>query len=279
MNIFTTLMSPAVMDFGNVYNIVSFVTGLLIFTIFDVAAFLWFKRKFVRSFLIVDEVLIILCWLFGLDLPFYACLLLLLFGFFVFYISNSSEGRNLTANNFKGKANLGLFQHKSKTRPETLFDRDAVYKKIETAVITLSKQKIGAIMTFEKKDSLTDVMKSGTIINAPVSAELLQTIFYPGTRLHDGAVIVKNDMILAASVYFTPTTRPLTGKFGSRHRAAIGISEVCDAVTVVVSEETGRISIAYQGELQTVGPDMFLSTFEDYMMMSSEDNKDNKSKE
>ncbi|HBM70658.1 MAG TPA: TIGR00159 family protein, partial [Firmicutes bacterium] len=188
-----------------------------------------------------------LFWLFDLSLPLFLSLFLFLCGFFVFYISNSTEGRSFTSNNYKGKSSIAnLFQHKSKTRPETLFDRDAVYKKVETAVITLAKQKIGAIITFEKKDSLTDVMKSGTIINAPVSSELLQTIFYPGTRLHDGAVIIKNDMILAASVYFTPTTRPLTGKFGSRHRAAIGISEVCDAVTVVVSEETGRISIAYQ---------------------------------
>ena len=241
MNIFTTLLSQVIFDFGNVYNIISFIVGIVLFATFDVIGFIWFKRKFVRSFLIIDEALIILFWLFGLDLPFTICSVLFLFGLLTFYISNSSSGRNLTANNFKGKTGINFFQHKSKTRPETLFDRDAVYKKIETAVITLSKQKVGALITFEKKDLLTDVMKSGTIINAPVSAELLQTIFYPGTRLHDGAVIVRNDMILAASVYFTPTTRPLTGKYGSRHRAAIGISEVCDAVTVVVSEETGRI--------------------------------------
>jgi diadenylate cyclase len=126
--------------------------------------------------------------------------------------------------------------------------------------VTLSKQKIGAIITFEKKDSLNDVIKSGTILNAPVVPELLLTIFYEGTRLHDGAVIIRDDKILAASVYFTPTTRPLTGKFGSRHRAAIGISEITDSVTVVVSEETGRISIAYDGELQAVAPDTFLKS-------------------
>ena len=81
---------------------------------------------------------------------------------------------------------------------------------------------------------------------------------------------------MAASVYFTPTTRPLTGKFGSRHRAAIGISEITDSVTVVVSEETGRISIAYDGELQAVAPDTFLKTFEGYMAIAktSEDEED-----
>ncbi len=81
-------------------------------------------------------------------------------------------------------------------------------------------------------------------------------------------------MIVAASVYYTPTTRPLTGKFGSRHRAAIGISETTDAVTVVVSEETGRISIAYEGELRTVNPDEFFSVFNDYMAIVEAPKKD-----
>ena len=95
------------------------------------------------------------------------------------------------------------------------------------------------------------------------------TIFYPGTRLHDGAVVLRKDHILAASVYYTPTTKPLTGKFGSRHRAAIGISEVSDSVTVVVSEETGRISLAVAGELIHVPADNFLRTLEDYILADS----------
>ena len=78
-------------------------------------------------------------------------------------------------------------------------------------------------------------------------------------------------MFISAAVFFTPTTRPLSGKYGSRHRAAIGISEVSDAVTVVVSEETGRISIAYNGELSPVNPDHFLDTFMEFMSMESPD--------
>ena len=102
-------------------------------------------------------------------------------------------------------------------------------------------------------------------VHAPLSSELLLTIFYPGTRLHDGAVVVHGNEIVAASVFFTPSTQPFAGKYGSRHRAAIGVSEVSDAVTVVVSEETGRISIASNGELQMVDPMKFLMTFETYM--------------
>ena len=157
------------------------------------------------------------------------------------------------------------FTKKNHYTAEKVYDRHAICQKIAIAVDTLSKTKTGALITFEKGVKLSEVVKSGTILHAPVTPELLVTIFYPGTRLHDGAVVIKRDEILAASVYYTPTTKPLTGKFGSRHRAAIGISELTDSVTVVVSEETGRISIAYGGELIPVNPDNFLRTLEDYV--------------
>jgi len=92
------------------------------------------------------------------------------------------------------------------------------------------------------------------------------TIFYPGTRLHDGAVIIRDNVIYAASVYYTPTTKALSGKYGSRHRAAIGISEISDSITIVVSEETGRISIAQNGELESVSPDKFIERLTEYML-------------
>jgi diadenylate cyclase len=138
--------------------------------------------------------------------------------------------------------------------------------------VDMSRLKRGALITFMKKDDLLDDTKVGTIIkqrgvdvDAPVSVELLETIFYEGTRLHDGAVVIKDDKIARAAVFFTSTARPLTGKYGSRHQAAIGISENSDSVTVIVSEETGRISIAFQGELTPVTPDNFLRVFEDDM--------------
>ena len=120
-------------------------------------------------------------------------------------------------------------------------------------------------MTFERATNLDDVIKNGTIVNAPVSQELLETIFYEGTRLHDGAVVIRDNMIIAASVYYTPTTIALTGKYGSRHRAAFGISEISDSITVVVSEETGRVSIAHNGSLESVSLDDFLREFSDLM--------------
>ena len=234
----------------------------------SIGFFFLFKRLFVRVYLIAVEVAAIVFWLFGFDHLFYLTIVALAIGIVAFLLANQNETRSLTANNSLGKG--GKIFRKSKVKPESLFDREAMYRKIENAVAILSKGKIGALITFEKKDNLDELMRTGTRIGAPVSSELLQTIFYPGTRLHDGAVIIRNDQIAAASVYFVPTTKPLTGKFGSRHRAAIGISEMSDAVTVVVSEETGRISIAYQGELQSVEVDRFLEVFMDYMAMVKE---------
>ena len=153
---------------------------------------------------------------------------------------------------------------------EKIFNREELYEKIRDTVLALSKSRTGALITFEKNTSLKDIIKNGVPINAPVSQELLQTIFYEGTRLHDGAVIIHGDQIVAASVFFTPTTKPFAGKYGSRHRAALGISEISDSVTVVVSEETGRISIAVDGELNTVDQDNFLRVFETYMAESSD---------
>ena len=165
---------------------------------------------------------------------------------------------------------------KTSKSAQKVYDRHAVCQKVAIAVETLSKSKTGALITFEKNVLLSDIVKSGTILNAPISPELLITIFYPGTRLHDGAVVIRRDQILAASVYYTPTTKPLTGKFGSRHRAAIGISEITDSVTVVVSEETGRVSLAYHGELIPVPPDSFLRTVEEYLF--TEEKSENEEK-
>ena len=183
----------------------------------------------------------------------------------VYGFANLGDLRYFIANPFRKttakSTNFGI---------EKIYDRETLYKQLETAVLQLSKTRTGAIITFEKNTSLKDIMKNGVPVHAPLSSELLMTIFYPGTRLHDGAVVVHGNEIVAASVFFTPSTQPFAGKYGSRHRAAIGVSEVSDAVTVVVSEETGRISIASNGELQMVDPTKFLMTFETYMADSTE---------
>lgn len=147
------------------------------------------------------------------------------------------------------------------------YNEKKFFQDVNTVVLKLTSTKTGAIMTFQKNMNLDPYMKNGTIIDAPFTPELVETIFYVGTRLHDGAIIVKKNIIVAASVYFTPSTKALTGKFGARHRAALGISEATDSVTVVCSEETGRISIAYNGKLESVRRDEFAVVFKEYMTM------------
>lgn len=216
------------------------------------------KRKFIVINLVAAIVTLFAAWFFDLKLLWNIMTVLLICLIVVSLLINQSALRDLFSNS--------LGNQKIKNNPEKVFDRHALLVKIDTAVQNLSKNKIGAIITFERDTKLDDFIKSGTILNAPVTPELLMTIFYPGTRLHDGAVVIRRDLILAASVYYTPTTKPLTGKYGSRHRASIGISEVSDSVTVVVSEETGRISLAIAGELIHVPADTFLRSLEDYLL-------------
>ncbi len=233
------------------------VSGVAIFFLLK-----FLKRRFASVSIISGICLLFVGWFFNLHLLWSIALIVVTSLVVVALVVNQGAIRDLMAN--------ALASSKSKGSPEKVFDRHALLQKVDVAVQNLSKNKIGAIITFEKDTKLDDFIKSGTELDAPVTPELLMTIFYPGTRLHDGAVVIRRDKILAASVYYTPTTKPLTGKFGSRHRASIGISEVSDSVTVVVSEETGRISLAVAGELIHVPADTFLRTLEDYIYMSKE---------
>lgn len=125
---------------------------------------------------------------------------------------------------------------------------DEVYK----AVLVLSEEKVGALISIEQSQSMQDYIKTGIAVNASVSKELLTSIFITTTPLHDGAVIIQGDKIACASAYFPPTNEDLPSRYGARHRAALGISEVTDALTIVVSEETSAISIAEKGKIFAV---------------------------
>ena len=211
-------------------------------------------------FLCVSSVISVVCFIFNLMFPFVLVTVFIAIVMIVVSTANIGDLNQFVANPFKKiktkSVNFGV---------EKIFDRADFNKKIETAVLNLSKSKTGAIITFEKNKSLKNFIKNGVPVNAPVTPELLYTIFYPGTRLHDGATIIHGDQIVASAVFYNLTTQPFAVKYGSRHRAAIGISEVSDAVTIVVSEETGRISIAVNGELEPVDSNNFLRVFENYM--------------
>ena len=112
----------------------------------------------------------------------------------------------------------------------------------------MSRQKIGALIVFERQSPLSEYFRTGTVVDAAVSSELLKNIFFPKAALHDGAVVIRNDRIAAAGCVLPLTEDPnLSRDLGTRHRAAIGMTERSDAVVVVVSEETGVISCMLPG--------------------------------
>ena len=123
---------------------------------------------------------------------------------------------------------------------------------LSEATLSLSTSHVGALITLEQGNSLNNFIATGTKINALVSSDLLQTIFNPSSPLHDGAVILQGDRMACASAYFPPTTSDLPSRIGARHRAAIGISEITDSITIVVSEKSGNISVAEHGVLTPV---------------------------
>lgn len=118
------------------------------------------------------------------------------------------------------------------------------------AVLDLSKKRTGALIVFERKTGLKDVIESGTRIGADISSELIENLFYAGSPLHDGAVIIREGTIEAAGCFLPLSDNKQIGQeLGTRHRAALGVSEVSDCVTLVISEETGVISVAQDGTL------------------------------
>ena len=130
-------------------------------------------------------------------------------------------------------------------------EESKVVDEIAEAVTHLSRSKIGAIIAMEREVGLDEYAQTGSSLAAVVSADMLRTIFTPGTPLHDGAVLIVGDHIKAAGAILPLTQNPVTDKtLGTRHRAAIGLSEETDALVIVVSEETARVSIARRGRLE-----------------------------
>jgi DNA integrity scanning protein DisA with diadenylate cyclase activity len=137
------------------------------------------------------------------------------------------------------------------------------------ALSKLSEKRHGVIIVIEHEDNLEDHLQGGVIIDAAVSAPILENIFYPGSPLHDGAMIIRNSKIRKVNVLLplAPHTPELEALgLGSRHRAALGLSQVSDALIIVVSEEKGWISIAFQGQLYpNLGTFALLDTIGDGM--------------
>ncbi len=129
---------------------------------------------------------------------------------------------------------------------------ERVAREASHACFSLVQQRQGALILFERTQGLKDFIETGVKINADISRALLVTIFYPGTPIHDGAVIIVEGVIKAANCLLPISSSPLPAEFGTRHRAAVGATEQTDAFCIVVSEERGEVSVVVEGVIQRV---------------------------
>lgn len=159
---------------------------------------------------------------------------------------------------------------------------DKMIDEIVSATLYLAQTKTGALITFERNVSLIDYINDGVKIDAEISKELIKTIFKENTPLHDGAIIIQGNRIACASTYYPPPSVEVVQSFGARHRAAIGISEITDALTIVVSEETGDVRLVQYGQADKIDQSDLKQEFIKYLTSSntefdeSEDDLDGK---
>lgn len=183
---------------------------------------------------------------------------------------------------------LGRSQLLGRHKVLTVDEREKMVYEITNALDYLRKQSIGALIVIERDNSLNDYIEKSKKIYAEISSDLLISIFFPNNPLHDGGLIIQGNRITSAGAVFpTSDNLKISKRLGTRHRAALGISEVSDCISIVVSEETGRLSIAIEGELyynltldevklrllEELQPKK--DTFIDEGEVSDEENKDN----
>lgn len=142
-----------------------------------------------------------------------------------------------------GKGHIFLIEPKQE-------EIEKIIREIVSALTLLSKKKIGALIAIRRTIGLKNYIESGVTLDAEITSELIQNIFFPSTPLHDGGVIIENTKVVAAGCLFPLTDNPnLERRLGMRHRAAVGLSEASDAIVIVASEELGSISLAINGQL------------------------------
>lgn len=145
---------------------------------------------------------------------------------------------------------LGRSQLLGRHKVLTVDEREKIVYEIVSAMEAMRKTRTGALIVIERDNSLNDYIEKSKKIYADISTELLVTLFFPNNPLHDGGVIIQGDKITSARAVFpTSDNVKISKRLGTRHRAALGISEITDCISLIVSEETGRLSVAVNGEL------------------------------
>jgi diadenylate cyclase len=161
------------------------------------------------------------------------------------------------------------------TKPDIAKNMDIAINQVIQACLDMARTRTGALIIFEREISLADYIKTGTVIDSEPQAELIKNIFYPKAPLHDGAVIIQDGRLTAASCMLPLSSNPnLSRELGMRHKAGIGISESTDAVSVIVSEETGSISVSVEGILKRhLSEDTFEKILRNQLISDVRDNK------
>lgn len=150
-----------------------------------------------------------------------------------------------------GKTSVGKGKWFNFDEQNEVAERGEMISEVVRSCQQMSNSKIGALIVFEDEDKLSDIIETGIPLDAEISSELIVNIFIPKTPLHDGAVLIRRNKIAAAACFLPLSQDPtLSKELGTRHRAGLGISENSDAFVVIVSEETGNISVAHKGELK-----------------------------
>ena len=178
---------------------------------------------------------------------------------------------------------LGRSGIKAFTLAKSDGENESTQKTIDTvckAAISMQSTKTGALIIIERKTMLNEIAVSGTIVDAAPSVNLINNIFFKNSPLHDGAMIIRNNRVYAASCILPLTqTIDIDSALGTRHRAAIGISEICDAAVVVVSEETGNISMALGGKIKrNFTEELLRKELSDLLIENTDSDADNKFK-
>lgn len=158
-----------------------------------------------------------------------------------------------------------ILEKKSKFQKLSDSSKIRLVRQLKDTSEELSRKQIGAIITVENRDNLDKLRTDGVVLDSQVTSALLIAIFQKNSPIHDGAVIIRNNRIQYAGTYYKITKRSISNHFGSRHRAALGISENSDAVTIVISEEKGTILLCKQQKIEYVTPKNFQEKLVEYL--------------
>ena len=232
---------------GDIFDVI-----LVAFVIYSAIKFI----KDTRAFQLVKGVIILaFCYLivslFNMEVSKYALSILFSNLFIILVVIFSPEIRTvLESVGRRSVSNINIFNLKNRDENEIQESIKSSVNAVSRACSDMSDKQIGALIVFEKDTMLGDISKTGTSLDATVTPELISNIFFPKAPMHDGAVVIKEGRVVSAGCILPLTDRNnLSSELGTRHRAAVGMTENTDAVVVVVSEETGMISIAEAGKI------------------------------